>query len=254
MSVHIAWERRGSGVPLVLVHGLGYARWGWEPVADRLAERFAVVLLDNRGIGASDAPPGPYTVSDMAGDVLAVLDDAGLERAHVIGTSLGGMVAQELALSAADRVEKLVLVCTTPGGANAAPMPEQTVRLLAEAPSLEPLVALRRFVVNALAPDPPGELVERILAHRLATAQPLAAWSAQAAAGMSFDAWDRLGGLQAPTLIVHGTVDVVVDPGNAALLAERIPGARVERFEGCGHLLFWEQPARFVKVVGEFLA
>jgi len=253
VSVRIAWERRGAGPPVVLVHGLGYARWGWEPVADGLAERFEIVLLDNRGIGASDAPPGPYTAAEMAGDVLSVLDEAGLERVHVIGTSLGGMIAQELALAAPARVDRLVLVCTTPGGPNAAPMPEVTTRLLAEASTMEPLVALRRFVENALAPNPPEALVQRILAHRLATAQPLAAWAAQAAAGASFEAWDRLAGLRAPALVVHGTEDVVVDPANAELLAELITGARVERFEGCGHLLFWEEPARFVGVVGEFL-
>jgi 3-oxoadipate enol-lactonase len=254
VSVRIAWERRGAGAPVVLVHGLGYARWGWEPVAGPLAERFETVLLDNRGIGESAAPPGPYTVAEMAGDVLSVLDEAGLERAHVVGTSLGGMIAQELALAAPERVEKLVLVCTTPGGPNAAPMPEPTVRLIAEAPTLDPLTALRRFVENALAPDPREEVVERILAHRLATAQPPAAWAAQAAAGASFDAWDRLGAITAPTLVVHGTADVVVDPVNADLLVELVPGSRAERFEGCGHLLFWEEPARFVEVVGEFLA
>jgi pimeloyl-ACP methyl ester carboxylesterase len=238
----------------VLVHGLGYARWGWEPVVDPLAERFEIVLLDNRGIGASGAPPGPYTAAEMAGDVLSVLDEAGLGSAHVVGTSLGGMIAQELALSHPERVNRLVLVSTTPGGPSAAPMPETTVRLLAEAPSLEPAVALRRLVENAFAPDPPEELVERILAHRQATAQPLAAWQAQAAAGLTFDAWERLEGLRTPTLIVHGTEDVVVDHANADLLAERIHDARVERFEGCGHLLFWEEPARFVDVVGEFLS
>lgn len=270
MSVHIAWERRGSGPPLVLVHGLGYARWGWEPVADALAERFEVVLLDNRGIGGSDAPPGPYTVAEMAGDVIRVLDEAGLERAHLVGTSLGGMIVQELALAAPERVARLALVCTTPGGPNAAPMPKVTVKLLAEvfarqsgeppgSPEPPPLVrsadkALRAFVENALAPDPPEATVERILEHRLATAQPLAAWMAQAAAGADFDAWDRLPGLTAPTLVVHGTADVVVAPANADLLVGRIPGARLEWFEGCGHLLFWEEPERFVEIVGEFLA
>jgi 3-oxoadipate enol-lactonase len=254
VSVHIAWERRGAGPPVVLIHGLGYARWGWEPVADRLADSFEVVLLDNRGIGASDAPPGPYTCAEMAADVVAVLDEAGVERAHVVGTSLGGMVAQELVLAAPARVDRLVLVCTTPGGPKAAPMPAPTVELIAAAPSLEPLVALRRFVENALAPNPAGELVDRILTHRIATAQPPAAWAAQAAAGMSFDAWERATQIEAPTLVVHGTEDVVVDPANAALLGERIPGARVELFDGCGHLLFWEEPARFVEVVGEFLS
>jgi pimeloyl-ACP methyl ester carboxylesterase len=254
VTVHIAWERRGTGSPLVLVHGLGYARWGWEPVADGLAKRFDVVLLDNRGIGESDAPSGPYTARDMAADVRGVMDEAGLDSAHLLGTSLGGMIAQELALTAPERVRKLVLVCTTPGGPNARPMPEQTLRLLAEAPALDPLVALRRFVENALAPGAPSEMVETILAHRIATAQPFDAWAAQAAAGAGFDAWERLPGLRAPTLLLHGTEDTVVDPGNAGLLAARIPGATLELLSGCGHLLFWEQPDRFVEIVGEFVA
>jgi len=254
VSVHIAWERRGEGFPLVLVHGLGYGRWGWEPVADQLAERYQVVLLDNRGVGESDAPPGPYTVAEMAEDTLRVMDEAGIERAHLVGTSLGGMIAQELALTASERVEKLVLVSTTPGGPNAAPMPDVTVRLFAAATSLEPQVALRRFVENALGPGVANGLVERILEHRVRTAQPFAAWSAQATAGMAFDAWERLPRLQAPTLVLHGTADNVVDPRNAELLAARIPGARVELFPGCGHLPPWERPDRFVEVVEEFLA
>jgi len=254
VSVRIAWERRGKGFPLVLVQGLGYARWGWEPVVDLLAERYDVILFDNRGIGESEAPPGPYSAAEMAADTLRVMDEAGVERAHVLGTSLGGMIAQELALAAPERVEKLVLVCTTPGGPAAAPMPEQTVQLMAQAPTFEPLVALRRFVENALAPDPPEGIVERILAHRVQTAQPVSAWLSQAAAGAAFDAWDRLPELGIPTLVAHGTADVVVDPANADLLAERIPDARMELFSGCGHLLFWEQPDRFATVVGEFLA
>ncbi|CAN5737305.1 3-oxoadipate enol-lactonase [soil metagenome] len=253
MSVKIAWERRGEGFPLVLVQGLGYARWGWEPVADALAERYEIVLLDNRGIGESDAPPGAYTAAEMAGDVLGVLDESGVDRAHVVGTSLGGMVAQELALTAPERVEKLVLVCATPGGRYAAPMPGKTVRLIARAPTLAREVAMRKFVENALAPDPANGIVERILAHRLATDQPLSAWLSQAAAGMTFDAWDRLPELRIPTLVVQGTADVVVDPKNADFLVERIPDARLELFPGCGHLLFWEEPDRFVRVLGEFL-
>ncbi|MGH3128186.1 MAG: alpha/beta fold hydrolase, partial [Gaiellaceae bacterium] len=94
----------------------------------------------------------------------------------------------------------------------------------------------------------------RILAHRLRTAQPPTAWAAQAAAGVSFDAWDRLPELRAPTLVLHGTEDVVVDPANSTLLVGRLPDARLEWFPACGHLLFWEQPERFVALVGEFLA
>ena len=245
--MNIAWERHGSGEPLLLIHGLGYARWGWEPVLDGLARSFDVILFDNRGIGESDAPPGPYTAAELAADAAQVLDEAGVERAHVLGTSLGGMVAQELALAAPERVDGLVLACTTPGGPEAFPMPEQTVKLMTSG------ATLRQFVENALAPEADEEIVERILRHREATAQPIEAWSAQAAAGASFDALDRIEGIAAPTLVLHGTEDAVVDSRNTTLLALRIPDARVELFPGGGHLFFWEQPERFVEVVTEFL-
>jgi 3-oxoadipate enol-lactonase len=252
-GVRIAWERRGVGEPLLLVHGLGYARWGWEPVVEGLARGNDIVLFDNRGIGESDAPGRPYSVRMMAEDAVAVLDAAGVERAHVLGTSLGGMVALQLALDLPERVERLVLACTTPGGAGAAPMPDRTLRLMQEAPTLPLEVALRRFVENALGPEPEVALVDRIMEHRLATAQQPAAWAAQAAAGAAFDVWDRVGEIRAPTLVLTGDEDAVVDPRNSELLAQRIPGARLEVFPGTGHLFFWERPERFVQVVAEFL-
>jgi 3-oxoadipate enol-lactonase len=252
-GVRIAWERRGAGEPLLLIHGLGYARWGWEPVADGLAEAHEVVLFDNRGIGESDAPTGPYAVQDLALDAVAVLDAAGLQRAHILGTSLGGMIALQLVLDHPARVDKLVLACTTPGGAGSAPMPERTVRLLAEAQGLPAEIALRRFVENAFAPHPDPAQIERIMRHRIATAQSPAAWAAQASAGTAFDVWDRLGEIRAQTLVLTGDQDAVVDPKNSDLLAARIPEARLEVFDGGGHLFFWEQPDRFVDAVTEFL-
>jgi 3-oxoadipate enol-lactonase len=245
--MNIAWERTGAGPPLLLIQGLGYARWGWEPVVEPLARLFDVLLFDNRGIGGSDAPPGPYTTAELAGDALQVLDEAGVDRAHVVGTSLGGMVAQELALAAPERVDKLVLVCTLPGGSRSFPMPEQTVRLM------EARATLREYVENALEPDPRPELVDRILEHRVATAQPYEPWAAQAAAGAAFDVSDRLGGLTTPTLVIHGDGDVVVDPRNAELLRELIPNARVKIYPGCGHLLMWQQPELFARDLEEFL-
>lgn len=251
-DVRIAYESRGEGEPLLLMHGLGYGRWGWEPVLDGFAEDLRVLYYDNRGIGDSDVPPGPYTARQLAEDAVAVLDAAGVERASIVGTSLGGMAAQELALGFPERVERLVVACTTPGGPSAHPMPQQTVELMLAAPALAPDVALRRFVVNALAPGAPDELVERIYALRLANPFDSNGWQAQAAAGIGFDAFDRVGGIQAPTLVVTGTEDVVVDPRNSELLAERIDGARLERVPG-GHLFFWEDPTRFVSLVKEFL-
>jgi 3-oxoadipate enol-lactonase len=252
-SVRLAYEVHGEGQPVLLIHGWGYGLWGWEPVARPLAARYRVVAFDNRGVGGSDVPPGPYTAADMAEDAVAVLDAAGLRTAHVVGTSLGGMIAQEVALDFPDRVERLVLACTTPGGPHAYGMPEQTARLMEEAQSLEPQVALRRFVANALAPGAPVELVERIYARRQEQRPDPAGWHAQGAAGAGFDVYDRLGAIAAPTLVLHGTADGVVDPRNSELLAERIPDARLAWFEGGGHLFFWEEPRRFVETVTEFL-
>ena len=245
--MRIAWERRGAGEPLLLVHGLGYARWGWEPVLEGLARSFEVILFDNRGIGESEAPPGPYTAAELAADAAQVLDQAGVERAHVVGSSLGGMVAQELALSHPERVDRLVLASTHPGVTKAHPMPQRTVDLMTSGASL------RAFVENALEPDPRPELVERILEHRERTAQPFEAWAAQAAAGATFDAGERLGGLAASTLVQTGDGDVVVDPRNSELLTELIPDARLSVFPGTGHLFFWQEPDRFVAELEEFL-
>ena len=232
---------------MLLIQGLGYGRWGWEPVVEPLARSFDVLTFDNRGIGESDAPPGPYTAAELAEDAVQVLDEAGVERAHVVGTSLGGMIAQELALAHPDRVSNLVLACTTPGGAGAYPMPQATVDLMLARASL------REFTENALAPAERPDLVDRILVHRERTAQPFEAWAAQAAAGAGFDASARLGGLGAPTLVQHGDGDVVVDPRNGELLVELIPDARLSLYPGCGHLFFWQEPERFVGELEEFL-
>jgi pimeloyl-ACP methyl ester carboxylesterase len=253
-EVSIAYETVGEGPQLLLMQGLGYARRGWGPAIEGLAESFRVTFYDNRGIGESDKPAGPYTARDLAEDAVAVLDAVGDERAHVVGASLGGMAAQELAVGFPERVERLVLACTTPGGADAFPIPAQTLALFAEAPTLPPDVALRKFVANSLSDGAPDGLVEEIFQWRLANPPDPAGWQAQAAAGTTYDGGGRAREITAPTLVVHGTEDNVVDTRNAELLAELIPNARVEVLEGCGHLMFWEQPERFVAVVEEFLS
>ena len=254
--VRIAYDVRGHGRPLVLVQGVGIGRWGWEPVADRLARRFQVITIDNRGIGASDTPPGHFTTRAMAQDVLAVMDHAGIRRASVLGTSLGGMVAQELALSHPERVDRLVLVATVPGGRRSRPMPLGTTFLFAAAPFLTDKARLRQFVDNALGPVTRRrrpEIAERLAAAKLAAPQSEAARRAQVAAGMLFNPLGRQRHIGQPTLVIQGTADRVVDPGNADVLASLLPDARLELFEGAGHLLYWEQPRRFARVVAGFL-
>jgi 3-oxoadipate enol-lactonase len=255
-SVAIAYDVRGQGPPLVLIQGLGVGRWGWEPVVDRLARRFLVITVDNRGIGASDAPVGSYSTRVMASDVVAVLDDAGVESAGVVGTSLGGMVAQELALAHPERVERLVLVATIPGGRLTAPMPLKTAYLLTWAPLMRSEQRLRGFVEHNLGPETlrrRTKVVRRLMALKRAHPQSEQAWRAQATAGVLFDPLGRQRRITQPTLILQGTADQVVNPVNAELLADLIPDARLRYVEGAGHLVCWDEPRRFARAVTGFL-
>ena len=256
-GVKIAYEIRGDGEPLALVHGLAYDRNGWGRFPDLLAQRFRVVLIDNRGVGESDEPEGPYAVAQMAADVVAVLDDAGIERTNLFGVSLGGYIAQELALAYPERLAKLVLASTAPGGPKAHPMPAAGLEAFGKYPTMEREAGLRLMVENSLGErgvrDLPG-LVDEIFAYRLAHAPSLAAWQAQAYAGATFDSYDRIGAIQAPTLVVQGGADNVVDPRNAELLGELIPNARVEIVPERGHLLVWEDSERVAELVTEFLS
>jgi 3-oxoadipate enol-lactonase len=261
-SVRIAYElagrtkgQRPARRPLLLIQGLGYERHGFGPALESLASARTVVLFDNRGSGESDKPAGPYTVRELAQDAVSVLDAASIDRADVVGVSLGGMVAQEVARSFPERVARLVLACTTPG-VRGYPMPQQTVNLLAAMPSLPFEEALRRLVENALADTTVAtrpELVDEIMRYRLANPPDLGGWQAQAAAGASFDALERLGAIRAPTLVMHGGGDHVVDQRNGELLAQRIPGARLRRFPHAGHLFVWEEPVEFATAVLAFL-
>jgi 3-oxoadipate enol-lactonase len=254
--VALAYDLRGRGSPLVLIQGVGVGRWGWEPVADRLARRFQVITIDNRGIGASDTPPGHYSTRMMADDVLAVLDHAGIQQASVVGTSLGGMIAQELALAHPERVDKLVLVATIPGGPRSRPMPLPTTYLFAWAPFMTSQAKLQQFLRATLGPETlrrRPKVGRRLAARKLAHPQSQHAWRAQTEAGMLFNPLGRQRRIIQPTLVVQGTADQVVDPGNAEVLADLVPGARLQRFDGAGHLLYWEQPKRFVRVVTDFL-
>jgi len=249
--VNIRWESQGEGAPLLLVHGLGYTRQGWGPQRELLARRYRVLSYDNRGIGESEIPAGPYTVAELADDAVQVLDEAGVERAHVVGASLGGMVAQLLAADRPERVDRLVLAGTTPGGAGAYPLPQRTLALMAEASSLPPEVALRRFVENALAPG--SAFVDEVFGYREQHPPDPVGWAAQAAAGAGWDADGRLARIAAPTLVVAGTADAVVDPRNAQLLAGAIANAELELIDGAGHLPFWERAEEFASLVERFL-
>jgi 3-oxoadipate enol-lactonase len=257
-GARIAYEVRGDGDPLVLVHGLAYDRAGWGHFPDLLARHFRVVLLDNRGVGESDAPEGPYSVAQMAADVEAVLDAVGLERTNLFGVSLGGYIAQELAVTHPERVDKLVLVSTAVAAAEGAlPMPQRGIDGFMRFPMLSRDEGLRMLVENSLGEHgvrERPELVEEIYRYRLQHAPPLEAWQAQLAAGMGFAHTSKpIEQIAAPTLILHGGADVIVDARNAEVLAARIPDARVETFPDRGHLMVWQEPEWFAEKLREFL-
>ena len=257
-DLRIAYELRGSAFAtrptLLLIQGLGLDASGWGAATGYLRRRFRLVLMDNRNIGRSAA--GSVSVSAMVGDVLAVLDDLGIGAVHVLGASLGGMIAQDLAVRHPERVDKLVLACTTPGWPFAYPMPPVTVRLIVASRRLPADVAVRHHVENALSAvtlKERPELVEQILARQRSATAGQASWREQVAAGASYVGGLRQRGIRARTLILHGEADRVVDPRNARLLAARIPHARLVTFPKLGHLFFWEDPAGFAAVVTSFL-
>jgi len=260
-GVAIAYEERGrdpaEAETVVLCEGLGYGRWMWNWQADALAESYHVVLWDNRGTGDSDVPEGPYTIGRMAGDLEAVLDDAGVDAAHVVGASMGGMVAQRYALTY-DRARSLTLLCTSPGGPDAVPTPESTLARMFSVPDdADEREAIRYKMAPAVSDgfieDNP-ELIERIVDWRLDSDAPPSAREAQAAAVQAFDASDELDALDGPALVAHGTDDRVLPVENGELLAEAIPGADAEFVEGGSHLFFIEEAERVNDLLVEFLA
>lgn len=252
----LAYEVLGEHGPwLVMVHGLGYGRLGWGPMADMLAAHRRLVLIDNRGIGESDRPPGPYTADDMAGDVLAVMDDLGLQTADIVGASLGGMVTLQLAASYPGRVSRMVLIAATPGPPQGVPLPPRTMALLQGRVRRRADTA-RRLVEGALAPAPAArrqELVDRLMAVRARQTQHPEGWQAQAAVSAGFSLRSGLGALRVPTLVIAGTDDAVVDPVNTMRLAFGLPHARGLFLAPAGHLCFWEEPEILAQAIDDFL-
>lgn len=220
-----------DGDVLLLLEGMGGDLPGWRRNIPRLAEELRVVAFDHRGNGKSDDPPGPCTMVTFVQDAAAVLDEAGVTRAHVYGQSFGGMVVQEMALSRPDLVRSAILACTHPG-------PAHSVRLRVPAPKGEPW----RSLYAPGFPDAHPEHVAEDLRIGAEAPPHQAGQRRQWEAMQGWDAFDRLPDLGVPVLVLHGTEDRTVDPANARLLAERIPGATLRLLEGAGHLYHSEQP------------
>jgi pimeloyl-ACP methyl ester carboxylesterase len=253
----LAYVRRGSGEPLLLIMGVAghHGMWG-EPFLAALAESFDVVAFDHRGIGTS-ARATEFTITDLADDAAAVLDHLGWESANVMGISMGGTVAQELALRHPGRVRRLVLGCTWTGTDENNPVWGPSVSMLAEAGMSGDLEAAAKLMFAAnVSPTfaaQPGRFEEfSEVAASVQVPGPVILLQMQAAA--VFDAVDRLATLAVPTLVLHGSVDEVIVPAAGERLAGLIPGAKFELFDGVGHLFFWEEPERTATLVTSHFA
>ena len=243
ISLHYEVEGPADAEPVVLVQGLGTGRWMWRRQCEALAEDYRVVVPDNRGTGQSDAPEGPYTIPEMAADLEAVLADAGIERAHVVGASMGGMIAQRYAADY-DRAASLGLLCTTHGGPDAVPVPEETqTQMFAEPEDADERERIRHrmrpSVSDAFYQEEP-DLAEWIVDRRIEQNADDRAREAQAAGVMAFDTSGDLADIDVPALVLHGDADRVVPVENAHLLDEGLPESTLEIHEDAHHLFFVE--------------
>jgi pimeloyl-ACP methyl ester carboxylesterase len=225
--------------------------WG-EPFLDQLRQDFDCIAFDNRGIGNSAEVEAPFTIADLAADALAVMDAAGLETAHVLGISMGGMTAQELALAHPDRLRTLTLGCTYPGGPGSSLIAPEDAGPLVEAMGSGNLdLMLNAMYAVNLSPTFRAEESHFADFTAMAKALPARQQTVQMQLGAigGHDTQARLAEITASTLVIHGTEDKMIPVANGELIATLIPGARLEILDGIGHMFWWEQPERSAELI-----
>jgi len=253
------YEVHGEGAPLVLIMGIGYdaTLWGLQQVPE-LSKKFKVVVFDNRDVGRSSRATGPYTIADMADDVAGLMDGLQIKRAHVLGLSMGGMIAQEFALRHPDRLDKLILTGTG-AAAGRAKFDPITIWNFVKQHDTEGLTFAAQQFVWLFSTDflRNHQAVDQTLAMLGSNPNPVSpeAYSRQASAYVQHDALDRVGNIKAATLVITGERDRLTPPWIGRELADAIPGAKFRLVEGPGssHVLPLERPEDFNKIVSSFL-
>ena len=255
-GVNLAYYVVGEGAPVLMIQGLGGRAADWGTIPRALSRRYQAITFDNRGTGKSDKPDVEYSLAGMADEAIAVLNALGHQRAHVVGLSMGGMIAQLVALQHPESVDHLVLISTTPGGSRTvAPTPAAMLALIPDF-SRPPEEVVRNSMRAITAPgfaDAHPEVIGEIVATALAAPTPQFVFARQMAAIMASDRSADLHTIEKPTLVVHGDADALVPHANGVILAEGIPGARLLTLRGCGHLAMWEQPVELSRALLEFL-
>ena len=250
-STSIDYDVHGEGPAVVLIGGLGFGRWGWFRQVPALSRHFRVVTFDVRGErGLRNG------VEDLASDVVDLIDHLKIKKAHVVGTSLGGFVAQELALRRPDLVDRLVLICTSYGGRGPEAMSPLALADMVGWGSFSPEGALRRGLETATSDAYRAEHAnefEKIIHWRSADAPSFATYFGEARAGASFDLSRDVEHITSPTLVIHGAGDRYVPPLNAQALADAIPDSRLRILDNAGHLVFIERFAEVNREIVTFL-
>lgn len=249
----VAWFSDGEGEPVLLLNGLSSPANTWLRLRRQLSTSFRVLTIDNRGTGETGDPPGIYTMDVLANDALAVLDAAGESSAHVVGHSMGGLIAQELALRAPHRVRSLVLAATHTGIGHALPEEMAGGGELAAAASLSP--EDRLAVLNGLlyAPRTSRELIAQDEDVRAAQPTSPQGYEAQLRGAIVWDRLSELPTLQMPTLVLHGESDRVVPVSMGKRLAATIPQAQLHLIPDTGHALFTDAETETADVIRSFI-
>jgi len=240
--------RAGDGEPLLLIQGMSGTHLAWgRPFGSLLERSFDCVAFDNRGIGLSSPVEEPFTIAEMAGDALGLLDALEIERAHVLGISMGGMIAQELALAHPGRVRSLAIGCSYCGGPGSQLMDPADFQVLAAALASGDRERVYRAMWELnLSPGFRTDESRYAEFHEMAAALPVAKRTVelQLQAIIAHDTSARLPGLEPPTLVLHGTEDRILGVANGRQIASLVPGSRLEILERTGHLFWWEHPER----------
>ena len=248
----IYWDEQGQGAPVLLIMGLGYTSVMWHRIRPALAQRYRTVAFDNRGVGLSDVPPGPYSIATMASDAAAVLDAAGIARAHVFGVSMGGMIAQEFALQYPARTRSLILGCTSSGGPSSIRADSNVIDVLLMR-GMTPEQAREAILPYIYDANTPREKIEQDVSLRQPWLPSPDGYMAQLQGILAWEGYSRIAQITAPTLVIHGKSDALVPPGNGELIAKRIPGTRLVLLEHASHLFLTDQTQASYEEILEFL-
>jgi pimeloyl-ACP methyl ester carboxylesterase len=255
-GINVAYELRGSGSPLVMIHGAQGDQSMFAGLAAAFAPNYRVLTFDQRGTGLSDKPDMPYTIAMIADDTAALMDHVGIAQAHILGVSMGGMIAQEFALRHPAKTRSLVLGCTTAGGA-------QSIRAggpAMAAYSTKAMSAEERGGALAEAAFTKGfiekhlELIPSMIEQRKQRPIDPVGFARRMAAAQAHDVYDRLAQIRCPTLVITGKDDALIPWENSRLIAQRIEGARLSVLEPAGHCFWLEQPEQSYDAIVHFLA